>query len=99
MFPTTDQEVEIVLKASRISQRKRKRRVIELTSQYASLLRSLTVKTLEIWRKQDVPHDIWVRIKENKDLVRKYNLKPIAPRENQSFIQDEVRQWDFCLFS
>ncbi|KAK4007407.1 hypothetical protein OUZ56_012564 [Daphnia magna] len=55
MFPPTDQEVEIVLKASRISQRERKRRV---------------------------------------DLVRKYNLKQRAPRENQSFIQDELTQLD-----
>ncbi|KZR99716.1 Uncharacterized protein APZ42_004315 [Daphnia magna] len=94
MFPPTDQEVEIVLKASRISQRERKRRLIELTSQYATHLRSRSVKILEIWRKQGVPHDIWVKIKERVDLVRKYNLKPRAPRENQSFIQDELTQLD-----
>ncbi|KZR97636.1 Uncharacterized protein APZ42_007375, partial [Daphnia magna] len=47
-----------------------------------------------IKRKQGVPHDIWVRIKERVDLVRKYNLKPRAPRENQLFIQDELTQLD-----
>ena len=90
MFPPTDKEVEIVLKASKISQRKRKQRFIDLTSEYATRLRSRSVKVLEIWRKQGVPHDIWVTIKERVDLVRKYNLKPIASRENPSFVQDEV---------
>jgi hypothetical protein len=48
MFPPTYKEGEIVLKASRISQRERKRRLTELTSQYATHLRSRSVEILEI---------------------------------------------------
>ncbi|KAK4021850.1 hypothetical protein OUZ56_003758 [Daphnia magna] len=69
MFPPTDQEVEIVLKASRNKFHKEKENA-------------------------GVLHDIWVRIREIVDLVRKYNLKQRAPRENQSFIQDELTQLD-----
>lgn len=70
----TDEEVQVILMASGELHRFRKRKLEELSANYANKLRKLAEQFVSTWCDEGVPLATWEKLRASPLLVSKYSL-------------------------